>query len=139
MRGLSVLLLGKEGRRVVELRNLSNEDLFERWRQVLLLKYHTERPRKEAYGVIGLFKEYLGGRRPSADLAERYLAQFADRSQNTLAGYYAQLAMFMKWYGEPIDYCRVSSAEEMPELVDARDLDKIEEAIRNHQTHKELI
>ena len=123
----------------MELRNLSNEDLFERWRQVLLLKYHTERPRKEAYGVIGLFKEYLGGRRPSADLAERYLAQFADRSQNTLAGYYSQLAMFMKWYGEPIDYCRVSPAEEMPELVDARDLDKIEEAIRNHQTHKELI
>jgi integrase/recombinase XerD len=139
LRHLLVLFLGKERGRTMELSALSNEDLFERWRQILLLKYHTDRPRKEAYRVIGLFEKCLGGRRPSADLAEQYLAQFAGRSQNTLAGYYAQLAMFMKWYGDPIDYCRISPAEDMPELVDARDLDKIEEAIRNHKTHKELI
>ena len=56
----------------MELGALSNEDLFERWRRQLLLKYRTERPRKEAYRVIGLFEKYLGGRRPSADLAKEY-------------------------------------------------------------------
>lgn len=123
----------------MELKTLSNTDLFERWRRELLFKYRTERPRKEACRVIGLFEKFLGGYPPSADLAKQYLSQFADRSQNTLAGYYAQLAMFMKWYGDPIDDCRVSPKEEMPELVDSRDLDKIEEAIRNRKTHKKLI
>ena len=47
--------------------------------------------------------------------------------------------MFMKWFGDPIDDCRVSPTEEMPELVDSRDLDRVEEAIRNRKTHKKLI
>ena len=47
--------------------------------------------------------------------------------------------MLMKWYGDPIDDCRVSPAEEMPELADSRDLDRIEEAIRNRKRHKKLI
>ena len=123
----------------MELTTLSNEDLFERWRLELLLKYRTERPRKEAYRVIGLFERYLEGRRPSADLAKEYLSQFTDRKQNTLAGDYAQLAMFMSWYSDPIDDSSVGPEERMPELVDSRDLDKIEEAIQNHKTHKEII
>jgi len=60
-----------------------------------LLRYRTERPRNEAYRVIGLFENYLGAYPPSADLAKQYLSQFADRSRNTRAGYYSQIAMFM--------------------------------------------
>ena len=45
----------------------------------------------------------------------------------------------MKWYGDPIDDCRVSPAEEMPELVNSGDLDRMEEAIRNRKTHKKKI
>jgi hypothetical protein len=123
----------------MELRNLSNKDLFERWRQVLLLKYRTDRPRKEAIRFASLFQKFLGDYPPSADLAKQFLSQYLDRKQNTRAGYYAQLAMFMSWYSDPIDDSSVGPEERMPELVEARDLDKIEEAIRNHQTHKELI
>jgi integrase len=134
-----VLLLGKDGRRVMELKTLSNSELFERWRRELGFRYRTERPRKEAIRFASLFEKFLGGYPPSADLAKQFLSQYLDRKQNTRAGYYAQIAMVMKWYGDPIDDCRVSPAEEMPELVDSRDLDRIEEAIRNRKTHKKLI
>jgi len=134
-----VLLLGKEGRRVMELKTLSNADLFERWRRELGFRYRTERPRKEAIRFASLFEKFLGGYPPSADLAKQFLSRYLDRKQNTRAGYYAQIAMLMKWYGDPIDDCRVSPAEEMPELVNSRDLDRIEEAIRNRKTHKKLI
>jgi integrase len=123
----------------MELKTLGNADLFERWRRELGFRYRTERPRKEAIRFAGLFEKFLGGYPPSADLAKQFLSQYLDRKQNTRAGYYAQIAMFMKWYGDPIDDCRVSPAEEMPELVDSRDLDRIEEAIRNRKTHKKLI
>jgi integrase len=76
---------------------------------------------------------------PSADLAEQFLSGYLDLKQNTRAGYYAQIAMLMKWYGDPIDDCRVSPAEEMPELVDSSDLDRIETAIQDRKTHKKLI
>jgi len=134
-----VLLLGKDGRRVMELRALSNEDLFERWRRDLGFRYRTERPRKEALRFVGLYEKFLGGYPPSADLAKQFLSQYLDRKQNTRAGYYSQIAMLMKWYGDPIDDCRVSPAEEMPELVASRNLDRIEQAIRNRKTHKKLI
>ena len=139
MRDLLVQLLGKDGRRVMELKTLSNAELFERWRRELGFRYRTERPRKEAIRFASLFERFLGGYPPSANLAKQFLSGYLDRKQNTRAGYYAQIAMLMKWYGDPIDDCRVSPAEEMPELVDSRDLDKIEEAIRNRKTHKKLI
>ncbi|MDM8000091.1 MAG: site-specific integrase [Dehalococcoidia bacterium] len=123
----------------MELKTLSNAELFERWRRELGFRYRTERPRKEAIRFASLFERFLGGYPPSANLAKQFLSGYLDRKQNTRAGYYAQLAMFMKWYGDPIDDCRVSPAEEMPELVDSRDLDRIEEAIRNRKTHKKLI
>ena len=66
-----VLLLGKDGRRVMELRALSNEDLFERWRRDLGFRYRTERPRKEALRFVGLYEKFLGGYPPSADLAKQ--------------------------------------------------------------------
>jgi hypothetical protein len=133
------MLLGKEGRRAMELKTLSNAELFERWRRELGFRYRTERPRKEALRFVGLFEKFLGGYPPSADLAKQFLYQYLDRKQNTRAGYYSQIAMLMKWCGDPIDDCRVSPAEEMPELVDARDLNRIEEAIRNRKSHKKLI
>ena len=61
---------------------------------------------------------------PLADLAKQFLSQYLDLKQNTRAGYYSQIAMFMKWYGDPIDDCRVNPTDDMPELVDSRDLDK---------------
>ena len=123
----------------MELKTLSNAELFERWRRELGFRYRTERPRKEAIRFVSLFERFLGGYPPSADLSKQFLSQYLDRKQNTRAGYYAQIAMLMKWYGDPIDDCRVSPAEEMPELVESRDLDKMEEAIRNRKTHKKLI
>jgi integrase/recombinase XerD len=123
----------------MELKTLSNAELFERWRRELGFRYRTERPRKEAIRFASLFEKFLGGYPPSADLAKQFLSQYLNRKQNTRAGYYAQIAMLMKWYGDPIDDCRVSPAEEMPEVVESRDLDRIEEAIRNRKTHKKLI
>lgn len=99
----------------MELRSLSNLELFERWRLELLFRYRTDRPRKEAYRVIGLFERYLEGRPPTAHLAKQYLSRFVHRSQNTRAGYYAQLTMFMSWYGDPIDDSSVSPEEKMPD------------------------
>ena len=123
----------------MELRTLPNAELFDRWRRELGFRYRTERPRKEAVRFIGLFEKFLAGRPPCQDLAKEFLSQYLDRRQNTRAGYYSQIAMFMKWYGDPIDDCRVSPAEDMPELVDAGDLDRVEETIRNRRTHKKLI
>ena len=139
LRDLLVQLLGKQGRRVMELKTLSNAGLFERWRRELGFRYRTERPRKEAIRFAGLFERFLGGYPPSADLAKQFLSQYLDRKQNTRAGYYAQIAMLMKWYGDPIDDCRVRPAEEMPAPVDSRDLARIEGAIRSRKTHKKKI
>ena len=52
----------------MELRTLSNADLFQRWRRELGFRYRTERPGKEAPRFISLFEKFLGVYPPSADL-----------------------------------------------------------------------
>jgi len=85
----------------MKLKTLGNADLFERWRRELGFRYRTERPRKEAIRFASLFEKFLGGYPPSADLAKQFLSQYLEREQNTRAGYYAQIAMLMKWYAIP--------------------------------------
>jgi len=96
------MLLGREGKRMLALRNKTNEELFNLWRAELRFKYSSEKALDEARRVITKFEQFLGGYPPSCELAKTYLSQFFDRKRNTIARYAVLIGQFMKWYGDPL-------------------------------------
>jgi len=96
-------LLGREGRRILNLRNRTNDELFTLWRGELAFRYRSAKALKEVNRVIAGFEGSLAGYPPSAELAKNYLSQFLSRKPNTIARYSVLIGQFMKWYGDPID------------------------------------
>ncbi|MFC1950982.1 tyrosine-type recombinase/integrase [Chloroflexota bacterium] len=131
-------LLGKEGKRILELRSKSNEELFELYRDNLVFRWNSDHTLKEARRIITRFEDYLAGRQPSEELAKRYLAQFTTLQNTTAYRYVAIIGQFMKWYGEPLDI-KVKVPKPLPQTVDPKDVDAIIEAMWGRDTRRDLI
>ena len=129
------MLLGKEGRRILNLRNKSNEELFRLWRAELGFRYSNEKALKEASRILARFEEYLGGYPPSAELAKSYIGQFIPRKNTTAARYSIIIGQFMKWYGDPLDI-KIKLPKVLPQMVDPRDTDKIIEAMSKSRSRR---
>jgi integrase len=137
LRDILGLLLGREGKRMLSLRNKSNAELFTLWRSELAFRYRSERALKEAGRVLSHFEQFLGGFPPSAELAKGFLSQYLTRKTSTLARYSGIIAGLMKWYGEPLDI-QIKRPKPLPQMVDSSDTDRIEAAMRDRKTHKKL-
>jgi hypothetical protein len=64
LRDILGLLLGREGKRMLSLRNKTNAELFQLWRSELAFRYRSPRALKEAERVLGHFEQFLGGFSP---------------------------------------------------------------------------
>jgi integrase/recombinase XerD len=129
-------VLGPEGRRRLELRNKSNDELFTLYDADLLLRVRNARNLNNERQLLAKFQQYLNGERPSAELAKVFLSYYAGRKPATLARYAATIKSFMKWYGEPIDNFRVRVPKTLPPYTEDSDVDKLRQAISDKKTHR---
>jgi|GEM_PF-2063922 len=123
----------------MDLRNKSNDELFELYQAEIILKNRNTDARKEYTRILFHLKEYLGEFPPSAALAKNYLSQFSTIKSATLYKYAAVIKGFMKWYGEPIDEIKIRVPSPLPDYISDEDIDKLKEAIKSVKSHKQNI
>jgi len=127
--------LGREGRRLLNLRTKPNDEVFRLWRGELAFHYRSDRALKEAERVIDKFEEFLGGYPPTVELAKSYLSQFRSREPNTIARYTTLIGQLMKWYGEPLDI-QIKQLKMLPQVTEPKDVAKVEAAMASRKSHK---
>ena len=96
LRELLEALLGAEGRRRLEMRHKSNNELFSLYDAELVLRVRNASNLENERRLLGKFHEYLNSYPPSPELAKGFLAQYAQRKPRTLARYAPTIKAFMK-------------------------------------------
>jgi len=81
--------LGSEGKRKMRLRRRTNGELFQLYADQLALRHRSHDALKEAHRVVRHFQEFLGEFPPSPELAESFVARFAERKPTTLYRYHS--------------------------------------------------
>jgi len=135
LRELLGLLLGSEGKRKLELRQKTNEELFSLYDGELIFHHRSGRGLHEARRMLRHFHNFLGEYPPTVELAKAFLGQFSDRKATTLYRYTAIIKSFMAWYGDKLDI-KIRVPKMLPDYVDDGDIDKLTDAMRNKKSHK---
>ena len=74
LRELLITLLGEGGRRRLQLRRMTNDDLFELYDADLVLRVHNKRNLANFRALLAKFRAYLGGFPPTKELAKGFLS-----------------------------------------------------------------
>ena len=74
----------------------------------------------------------------SPESALRYLSRYTHLSQNSKARYAGYLKGFLKYLGHEFNLS-VNRPHMLPQRVTDEDIQKLKEAVRNHQTHKSSV
>ena len=122
--------------RRLEMRQMSNHDLFKRYDIELLLRLHNKKNLSDTRKMLGRFETFLAERSPSPDLAKEFLSQFANRKPRTLYRYAQMIKSFMKWYGQPLEEFKVKIPRTLPPYIEDDQIERILKAIDNKSTHK---
>jgi integrase/recombinase XerD len=138
LRELLHILLGSKGRRQLELRQKTNQELFALYEDELVFHHRSARALHESKRILRHFHDYIGEYPPSPELAKSFLAKFITRKPSTIARYGAIIKVFLNWYGEELDITlRVPKV--LPSYVTRSDIDKLLESISSKKTHKKSI
>ncbi len=121
------------------MRHMTNEDLFTLYDNDLVLRLHNVKNLSDTRKMLTKFKEYLNSYPPSPELAKGFLAQYADRKPRTLYRYAQMIRVFMKWYGEPMDDCRIKVPKTLPPYTKDSEVERLVSAIGNKRSHKGCI
>ncbi len=137
LRELIELLLGKEGKRKLELRTFTNQKLFELYDGELVFHHRSARGLHEARRILNHFHSFLSEYPPSVELGKAFLRQYSERKATTLYRYTAILKAFFSWYGDKLDI-KIRVGKQLPDYVEQDDIDKLIDAMRaeNKQSHK---
>jgi len=138
LRELLYILLGNKGRRHLELRQKTNNELFELYEGELTFHHRSARGIHEAKRVLKHFHNYLGEYPPTPELAKTFLSIFKDRKPTTIARYAAILKVFFKWYGEELDI-NIRVPKMLPSYVEKTDIEKLLEALKSKRSHRGTI
>jgi hypothetical protein len=90
-RELLYILLGNKGRRQLELRQKTNDELFALYEGELAFRHRSVRGIHEAKRVLRHFHNYLGEYPPTPELAKSFLSTFKNHKPTTIARYAAIL------------------------------------------------
>jgi integrase len=138
LRELLHILLGSKGRRQLDLRQKTNQELFVLYDGELVLHHNSKDGLDEAKRILNHFHSHIGEYPPSPELAKSFLSQFRERKPATRARYGAIVKVFFKWYGEELDII-YKVPKVLPGYVDKSDIDKLLECIRSKKTHKKSV
>ncbi|MFC1939791.1 tyrosine-type recombinase/integrase [Chloroflexota bacterium] len=122
--------------RRLQMRQMSNRDLFKRYDPELLLRLHNRKNLSDTRNTLKNFEAFLDGRSPSRDLAKEFLARFVDRKPRTRSRYAQMIKSFMKWYGQPMDEFKVKVPRTLPPYIEDDQIERILKAMGSKKTHK---
>jgi integrase len=131
-------LLGPEGRRRLELRDLSNDKLFLLYEADLKIRIRNERNIKSVLQFLTRFKNYLGTLPPSAELAKGFLALYTGLKPHTWYNYTGEIKRFMAWYGEPTNI-KAKLPKSLPDYHDDAEIEVLLATAKAKRTHKKAI
>jgi integrase len=138
LRDLLVALLGPEGRRRLQMRNLPNDKLLEMYQADLILRIRNEKNLKNILNLLARFRDFLGSYPPSEELAKGFLSQYTNLKPHTWYNYVGEIKRFMAWYGEPITL-KAKLPRTMPPYHEDRDVESLLKVIQRKKTHKKMI
>lgn len=134
LRAIVLTVLGEAGRRILNNRTKTNQQLLTDYLDLINLTHSTSYV-GEARRLLGKFFDFLGELPPSTDLAIRFLGQYQDRATNTKIRYTFMLSAFFRWYsGDKLPTARPPRI--LPQLVPYQDFEKLLNSIYNRKTHK---
>jgi integrase len=137
VRELLAILLGPEGRRRMENKFKTNDQLFPELYDLIALT-QARSSLSESRRVLEKYRSQIGQYPPTPGNALQFLASFKDRSLNTRSRYVAYLSGFFKWYcGEPLPI-KIPVPKILPQYVPGEEIDRVIAAIRARKTHKQL-
>ena len=133
-----MMLLGEEGKRKLENRTKTNDQLFSDYYD-LITNTHTAKSLYEAKRLLEKFRAFLGQYPASTELAIQFLTQFKDRKLNTRARYQFVLSAFFNFYsGEKLPI-KIKVPKILPQYVPGEDIDRLIEGIKGKKSHKKSI
>jgi len=138
LRELLIMLLDECAQRKLRLSNLQNTELFKLWDNEMILRYRTPNTLHESRRFFGHFYKYLGEFPPSVELGKSFLTSFADCKPATLYRYSALLKQFFNWLGYSWTV-KIRMPKQLPEYIDDKDVDALEEAIKTKHNFKKTI
>jgi integrase len=138
LRDLLVTLIGPEGRRRLELRQLQNDKLFALYQADLILRVRNKKNLKNVVNLLGRFKDYLGQYPPSETSCKAFLAQYTQLKPHTWYNYVGEMKRFMLWYGEGLTL-KAKLPKSMPTYHEDKDIEAILSVIQLKKTHKKII
>jgi len=128
-----------EYKRWLELRQLGNEELFERYEIELILRLNNPKNLRDTRNRLDDFRGHLAGRQPSPEIAKSFLKRYANLKPRTRYRYTHMIKAFMRWYGQPIDDIKVRVPKSMPPYTEDEVVEKLLRAIDDHKTHRGCI
>ena len=132
---LVLSIVGEEGRRRVENRGKSNDELFAGYINKVKASLSTSYARG-IESLLGKFKEFLKGRPLEVDLVTAFLAQYSQHSQNTRARYYYMIQAFYRWFcGEVLPF-KVKQPKLLPTIVSDEDVATVIATMSAKRSHK---
>jgi hypothetical protein len=97
IRELLTMLLGEEGKRKLENKTKTNDQVFLDYYD-LIANTHTAKCLYEAKRLLNKFRAFISQFPPTTDLAVQFPGQYTDLKLNTKARYAFVLSAFFKWY-----------------------------------------
>jgi integrase/recombinase XerD len=136
LKSLILQLLGPEGRRILSLRDKTNDEIFRLYTDDLKLRLRNEKNLRDTETLLDHFRNHLAGGRPSREEAKAFLAPYSKRAPRTLYRYTQTIKAFMNWYGETLDDVRVRVPKSLPAYTEDTDIEKLLEVIGLKRSHK---
>jgi len=96
------MLLGPEARRRLELRSLSNEELFKKYDSEIALRLRNPQNMHDKHTMLQHFKDYIGEFPPTAQLTKSFLAHYSNHKPRTLYRYFMMIKPFMNLYTDEL-------------------------------------
>ena len=138
MRELLVMLLGPEGRRRMENRFKTNDQLFEEY-YALITSSHAVKTQSEIKRVLEKYRSHIGQFPPTIENAVLFINLFKDRSLNTRSRYVGYISAFFKWFNGENLPIKIRVPKILPQYVNDADIDKLVSAMQSRKTHKAII
>jgi integrase len=131
------LMVNPRIQKQIQLRQLDNDTLFERYLTEMKLRQLSSVYISDTRDLLCRFKDFLDGQQPLPELAMTFLAQYANHKQSTFLRYFNLIQGFMRWYGTPLDL-KPKAPRFTPAYYSNGQIEKLREAATNKKTHKKL-
>ena len=132
-------LLGPEARKLMAIRNLTNDQLFKEYDNEIVLRLRNPRNLSDTRCMLERYRAFLDGSPPTSQQAKNFLARYANLKPRSLYRYLMMIKPFQKWYGDPILDLKIKIPHELPQYIRESDIDALIKRISTIRSAKNTV